>query len=85
MAPQEVKLKSLVLSIPTLETGPGGIPLFIGALDAPTKIAGTVNFSSNYNCKGDVIHVRYKAKAKVSFTCRFNVVNISNKYLRACS
>ncbi|KAF9983240.1 hypothetical protein BGZ75_005301 [Mortierella antarctica] len=70
MAPQEVKSKALVLSIPTLGKGPGGMPLFVGACDAPTKIAGTVKFFSNYNCKGDTIRIRYKAKAKVAWSKR---------------
>ncbi|KAF9960968.1 hypothetical protein BGZ72_005271 [Mortierella alpina] len=70
MAPQEEKSKTLALSIPTLGKGPGGVPLFIGTWDAPTKIAGTVHFSSNYNCKGDTIRIRYKAKAKVAWSTR---------------
>ncbi|KAF9561749.1 hypothetical protein EC968_005606 [Mortierella alpina] len=70
MAPREVKSKTLVLSTPTPQKGPDGMPLFIGAWDAPTKIRGTVNFCSNYNCKGDKIRIRYQSKAKVEWSKR---------------
>jgi hypothetical protein len=63
---QEVKVKktkTMTLSIPTAGKGPNGEPLFIGAVDAPARIKGTLTFSSNYECKGNDIYIQYTAMA----------------------
>ncbi|KAF9192804.1 hypothetical protein BGZ51_004789 [Haplosporangium sp. Z 767] len=67
---EQQKSKSLALLIPTLNLGPNGVPLVIGALDAPAKIAGVVVFQANYDCKGDYITIDYKAQADVHWTKR---------------
>ncbi|KAF9935987.1 hypothetical protein BGZ67_002757 [Mortierella alpina] len=57
------KSKALVLSIPTADQGPRGVPLVISTVDAPGSISGTVNFDCNYDCKGDSIIIHYTARA----------------------
>ncbi|KAF9585225.1 hypothetical protein BGW38_003316 [Lunasporangiospora selenospora] len=49
-----------------------GEPVFIGSFDKPAIIRGQVQFSSNYECKGNDIRLHYKAQAQVKWTERRN-------------
>lgn len=71
MAPTEQKkTKFLSLAIDTPSKGPFGLPLITGTTEAPAMIRGTVNFSSNYDCKGDDITIHYTAQAQVKWSSK---------------
>jgi len=67
---EQKKTKSLVLSIDTPSKGPFGFPLITGTTEAPATIQGTVNFASNYDCKGDDITIHYTALAQVKWSSK---------------
>ncbi|KAF8934991.1 hypothetical protein BGZ58_005311 [Dissophora ornata] len=71
MSPTQTgKSKALTLSIPTPGKGPNNVPLFIGAVDAPARIKGMVNFNCNYDCKGNDIYINYIAVAEAKWSRR---------------
>ncbi|KAF9354403.1 hypothetical protein BGX26_007774 [Mortierella sp. AD094] len=72
MTQKQENSKELKLSIPTPGKGPGGVPLVVGAFDAPGMIKGAVSFECNYDCKGSDIIIRYTALAEVRWTTRSN-------------
>lgn len=79
---QEVKVKktkALTLSMPTPGRGPNGEPLFIGAVDAPARIKGTLTFSSNYDCKGNDIYIHYSAVAVAKWSSMNYLASLHSK------